>query len=319
MRATSRRQRDRVAVQLTGGDRAERGRPHEPDGQPGSDRHDEPRPPARRRSRAGRSCTRASRASRGGGSRLDEAVYGSASETNHRNRELARALDARDRLGCDPIEAVDLYTRQCSLSVTALDLAVDGGDPRRRRRQPPDPRAGRLRRDLSARARGDDDRRAVRDLRRLALRRRAAGEERHRRRHRHRCPGQGRARDVRAPAGRGGEQRQGPARRTVPVEGARPRPVRLGARPGALGESRDVARGPSCSSSPRRSRSPSCRRPSPTSPTRRRSRRSSRPSSASSSRRRSAGRESPTSRWTSMRSSAIRRSPSGAPGTPSTS
>ena len=57
---------------------------------------------------------------------LDEGVYGSASETNHRNRELARALDARDRLGSDPIEAVDLYTRQCSLSVTALDLAVMG-------------------------------------------------------------------------------------------------------------------------------------------------------------------------------------------------
>jgi glutaminase len=57
---------------------------------------------------------------------LDEAVYDSASETNHRNRELARALDARDRLASDPIEAVDLYTRQCSLSVTALDLAVMG-------------------------------------------------------------------------------------------------------------------------------------------------------------------------------------------------
>ena len=35
-------------------------------------------------------------------------------------------LDARDRLGSDPIEAVELYTRQCCLSVTALDLAVMG-------------------------------------------------------------------------------------------------------------------------------------------------------------------------------------------------
>jgi glutaminase len=57
---------------------------------------------------------------------VDEAVYGSASETNHRNRELAGALDARGRLGCEPDEAVDLYTRQCSLTVSARDLAVMG-------------------------------------------------------------------------------------------------------------------------------------------------------------------------------------------------
>ena len=57
---------------------------------------------------------------------VDQAVYGSASKTNHRNRELARALDARDRLGSDPGEAVDLYTRQCCLSISARDLAVMG-------------------------------------------------------------------------------------------------------------------------------------------------------------------------------------------------
>ncbi len=57
---------------------------------------------------------------------VDEAVYASASETNHRNRELAGALDARGRLGSDPEGAVDLYTRQCCLSVSARDLAVMG-------------------------------------------------------------------------------------------------------------------------------------------------------------------------------------------------
>ena len=57
---------------------------------------------------------------------VDEAVYASASETNHRNRELARALEARGRLGSDPGGAVDLYTRQCCLSVSARDLAVMG-------------------------------------------------------------------------------------------------------------------------------------------------------------------------------------------------
>lgn len=57
---------------------------------------------------------------------LDERVYASASETNHRNQGIARVLRSYDRLGCDATEAVDLYTRQCSLAVTARDLAVMG-------------------------------------------------------------------------------------------------------------------------------------------------------------------------------------------------
>ncbi|MEI2702883.1 MAG: glutaminase A [Baekduia sp.] len=57
---------------------------------------------------------------------LDEDVLACALESNHRNRELAGALAAYDRLGCDPDEAVELYTRQCALSVTATDLAVMG-------------------------------------------------------------------------------------------------------------------------------------------------------------------------------------------------
>jgi glutaminase len=57
---------------------------------------------------------------------LDEEVYGSATATNSRNRGIARLLQGYGRLGCEPEEAVDLYTRQCSLSVTAHDLAAMG-------------------------------------------------------------------------------------------------------------------------------------------------------------------------------------------------
>ena len=57
---------------------------------------------------------------------LDEDVYASASETNHRNRELAAELADRHLLGCDAAEAVDLYTRQCCLAVSARDLAAMG-------------------------------------------------------------------------------------------------------------------------------------------------------------------------------------------------
>jgi glutaminase len=57
---------------------------------------------------------------------VDEEVYGSAAATNSRNRGIARLLEGYGRLGCEPDEAVDLYTRQCSLSVTAHDLAAMG-------------------------------------------------------------------------------------------------------------------------------------------------------------------------------------------------
>ena len=57
---------------------------------------------------------------------VNEEVYRSASETNFRNRSLAWMLQGFGRLYCDPVEAVDLYTRQCSLDVSAKDLAVMG-------------------------------------------------------------------------------------------------------------------------------------------------------------------------------------------------
>ncbi|MCA2211499.1 glutaminase A [Jidongwangia harbinensis] len=57
---------------------------------------------------------------------LDDEVHRSASATNHRNRALADLLRAFRLLGCDPVDAVDLYTRQSCLRVTAIDLAVMG-------------------------------------------------------------------------------------------------------------------------------------------------------------------------------------------------
>ncbi|TDR90133.1 glutaminase A [Enterovirga rhinocerotis] len=57
---------------------------------------------------------------------LNEEVYQSASETNHRNRSIALMLDSVGRIYCDPMEATDLYTRQCALDVSARDLAVMG-------------------------------------------------------------------------------------------------------------------------------------------------------------------------------------------------
>jgi glutaminase len=57
---------------------------------------------------------------------VDDEVYLSASETNYRNRSIARLLQSYGRIYADPAEAVDLYTKQCALNVSAKDLAVMG-------------------------------------------------------------------------------------------------------------------------------------------------------------------------------------------------
>lgn len=64
---------------------------------------------------------------------LDAQTYASASATNHVNRAATNLLHSRGLLGCDVDLALDLYTRQSCLEVTARDLAVmaatlaDGG------------------------------------------------------------------------------------------------------------------------------------------------------------------------------------------------
>jgi glutaminase len=57
---------------------------------------------------------------------VDSEIYRCAMAANQRNRSIASLLESRGRLYCDASVAVDLYTRQCSLSVSAKDLAVMG-------------------------------------------------------------------------------------------------------------------------------------------------------------------------------------------------
>lgn len=55
-----------------------------------------------------------------------EDVYRSEAATNQRNRAHGYILFVSDRIYSDPMEAVDVYTRQCSIGVTAKQLAVMG-------------------------------------------------------------------------------------------------------------------------------------------------------------------------------------------------
>ncbi|APW64083.1 glutaminase A [Paludisphaera borealis] len=55
---------------------------------------------------------------------LNHAVYESEAATNQRNQGAAKLLQGYDRIYFDPIQATDVYTRQCALNVTAKDLAA---------------------------------------------------------------------------------------------------------------------------------------------------------------------------------------------------
>jgi len=57
---------------------------------------------------------------------VNQPVYKSESDTNHRNRAISALMSAYERFPMDPVVAVDLYTRQCSINVSAHDLAVMG-------------------------------------------------------------------------------------------------------------------------------------------------------------------------------------------------
>ena len=79
---------------------------------------------------------------------LDEEVLACALDSNARNRAIGQLLQSYGRIEGDPTHALELYTRQCSLNVTAKDLAVmgatlaDGGVNPLTRRRVVDPESG---------------------------------------------------------------------------------------------------------------------------------------------------------------------------------
>jgi glutaminase len=58
---------------------------------------------------------------------VDTDVYESERDTGHRNRAIGHMLRAFGVLECDPDEALDLYFRQCSVSVDCRDLSLMAG------------------------------------------------------------------------------------------------------------------------------------------------------------------------------------------------
>jgi glutaminase len=58
--------------------------------------------------------------------KLIDDVYRSEADTNFKNRGIAFILFNGEHLFCDPLEATDVYTKQCSIGVTARQLAIMG-------------------------------------------------------------------------------------------------------------------------------------------------------------------------------------------------
>jgi glutaminase len=57
---------------------------------------------------------------------FNQEVYESEAASNQHNRGIAELLQSYDRLYADPLETTDVYTKECSVNVTAKQLAVMG-------------------------------------------------------------------------------------------------------------------------------------------------------------------------------------------------
>jgi glutaminase len=58
---------------------------------------------------------------------VNQDVYRSEAETNQRNQAIAMLMFAYGKIKEKPLQATDIYTRQCSVSVNAKDLAIMAG------------------------------------------------------------------------------------------------------------------------------------------------------------------------------------------------
>ena len=128
-------------------------------------------------------------------------VYKSESDTNQRNQAIGALMLAYGYIKSNWQQAVDLYTRQCSIGVNAKDLGDDGGDAGGGRQKSAHRQTGHRRRQGPQRPRGHVHRRTLRRLGEVAVPHGPAGQERRRRRHHRRVARQVRHRR-RLPAAR---------------------------------------------------------------------------------------------------------------------
>ncbi len=113
---------------------------------------------------------------------IDE-VYKSEAATNQGNRALAALLLKYDRIYADPMESVDVYTKQCSVGVNTAQLGMMAATLANNGKNPGHRQAGNQTRERSAYPRNHDVCRPLRWFRRMGLDRRPSRQEWCRRRH----------------------------------------------------------------------------------------------------------------------------------------
>ena len=138
---------------------------------------------------------------------VDQEVFKSEADTNQRNQAIGYLMLAYGYIKANPLQATDIYTEQCSISVNAKDLATMAATLANGGKNPVTGKQVMKAAERARGARGDGDRRPLRRLRQVALPHRPAGQERRRRRPHRRLAGQVRHRGRLAAARRGRQQR----------------------------------------------------------------------------------------------------------------
>ena len=153
-------------------------------------------------------------------------VYKSESDTNQRNQAIGALMLAYGYIKDNWQQAVDLYTRQCSIGVNAKDLATMAATLAAGGKNPVTGKQVMDAAKVPGRAGGDGDGRPVRRLGQVAVSHRPARQERRRRRHHRRVARQVRHRGRLAAARRRRQQRARAEGDRRHLERARRQPAR---------------------------------------------------------------------------------------------
>ena len=118
---------------------------------------------------------------------LLDPIYKSEAATNTGNKALSYLLAKYERIYADPFESVDVYTKECSVGVNAIQLARMGATLANNGINPATGQQVIKRGERAGNPQRDDDGGTLRRLGRLGLEGRAARKERRGRRHRCHC------------------------------------------------------------------------------------------------------------------------------------
>ena len=114
---------------------------------------------------------------------VNQEVFKSEADTNQRNQAISMLMYAYGHIKENPLQATDIYTEQCAISVNAKDLATMAATLANGGQEPGNRQAGHEVRQRPRGPRRDGDGGPLRRLGQVAVQDGPAGQERRRRRH----------------------------------------------------------------------------------------------------------------------------------------